>query len=149
MQQPTFPSHITDALVRLHLMSLSFIRLFALLWLLAFTALSLFPNFMTHALQRSAYLIADEQLYRSSKSGQSSGCTALTAMVVGRQLSVAHAGDSRAVLSQCGRAVDLTHDHKPSASAEKARIYTAGEGDEHFCLSRFSCRGVLQGCTLT
>eukprot|EP00879_Flechtneria_rotunda_P022454 GHRR01023705.1.p2 GENE.GHRR01023705.1~~GHRR01023705.1.p2 ORF type:complete len:110 (-),score=19.09 GHRR01023705.1:959-1288(-) len=35
-------------------------------------------------------------------------------------------GDSRAVLSSCGRALDLTRDHKPHQPAEKERIELCG-----------------------
>eukprot|EP00887_Chlorella_sp_A99_P004273 scaffold15.g4273.t1 len=54
------------------------------------------------------------------------GCTAVTAVVVGRRLIVAHVGDSRGVLSfgRCG--IALTADHKPNRSDERARIEDAG-----------------------
>ena len=38
----------------------------------------------------------------------------------------ANAGDSRAVLCQEGRAIELSIDHKPDLSTEKARIEKAG-----------------------
>jgi serine/threonine protein phosphatase PrpC len=44
-----------------------------------------------------------------------------------RTLLSANVGDSRAVLSRKGRAVDLTHDHKPNDEREKARIMAMGE----------------------
>jgi serine/threonine protein phosphatase PrpC len=44
-----------------------------------------------------------------------------------RTLLSANVGDSRAVLSRGGRAVDLTHDHKPNDEKEKARIMALGE----------------------
>lgn len=55
-------------------------------------------------------------------SGPSAGCTAVCAAVRGDQLVVANAGDSRCVLSRGGRAVALTHDHKPTDPEEYARI---------------------------
>jgi serine/threonine protein phosphatase PrpC len=44
-----------------------------------------------------------------------------------RILLSANVGDSRAVLSRNGRAVDLTRDHKPNDDLEKARILAMGE----------------------
>ena len=39
---------------------------------------------------------------------------------------MAHCGDSRAVLSRAGQAVQLTRDHKPNLPAESKRIREAG-----------------------
>lgn len=47
-----------------------------------------------------------------------------------RSLLSANVGDSRAVLSRGGKAVDLTRDHKPSDEREKARIRSMGEDVE-------------------
>lgn len=47
-----------------------------------------------------------------------------------RTLLSANVGDSRAVLSRNGRAVDLTRDHKPNDEKEKARILAMGESIE-------------------
>jgi serine/threonine protein phosphatase PrpC len=44
-----------------------------------------------------------------------------------RTLLSANLGDSRAVLSRNGRAIDLTRDHKPNDDKEKARILSMGE----------------------
>jgi serine/threonine protein phosphatase PrpC len=55
-----------------------------------------------------------------------SGCTAIVACVHGGVLHVANAGDSRGVLCRGGRAVALSHDHKPQAPTELARIQRAG-----------------------
>jgi serine/threonine protein phosphatase PrpC len=44
-----------------------------------------------------------------------------------RTLLSANIGDSRAVLSRDGKAVDLTRDHKPNDDQEKARILAMGE----------------------
>lgn len=83
--------------------------------------------------QRTAYLEADAQLHQQLPARDMSGCTALVAMILGRQLVVANAGDSRAVLSCSGHAIDLTLDHKPTAPAEKARVLAAGK--MHACAS--------------
>lgn len=66
-----------------------------------------------------------------SDDGLAAGCGAATvvAVVVGGSnpsLIVANAGDSRAVLSRSGRAVPLTHDHKPHLPEEAQRIKLAG-----------------------
>lgn len=52
-----------------------------------------------------------------------------------RTLVSANVGDSRAILSRRGRAVDLTRDHKPNDEREKARILAMGERIEwdHYC----------------
>ena len=43
-----------------------------------------------------------------------------------RFITVANLGDSRAVLSRAGQAVDLSEDHKPSVPAERDRILASG-----------------------
>lgn len=43
------------------------------------------------------------------------GCTAVVALLRGRELFVANAGDSRAILCRNGQAVPLSHDHKPAS----------------------------------
>eukprot|EP01018_Ginkgo_biloba_P013636 Gb_30692 [translate_table: standard] len=58
--------------------------------------------------------------------GLSSGTTALTAMISGRTLLVANAGDCRAVLSRRGRAVEMSKDHKPCCKRERKRIEGSG-----------------------
>ncbi|CAN0877650.1 Probable protein phosphatase 2C 22 [Linum grandiflorum] len=55
-----------------------------------------------------------------------SGTTALAALVVGRSLVVANAGDCRAVLCRRGKAVEMSRDHKPVCSREQERIEACG-----------------------
>lgn len=50
----------------------------------------------------------------------------MLAVMKGRELFVANAGDSRAVLGRAGTAVPLSEDHKPASSGEKQRITDAG-----------------------
>jgi len=57
---------------------------------------------------------------------EESGTTALVVALLGSALLVAHVGDSRAVLSRGGKAVDLTSDHRPTEEAEEARIRAHG-----------------------
>ncbi|KAI9125616.1 hypothetical protein K1719_003034 [Acacia pycnantha] len=62
----------------------------------------------------------------SLESSMSSGTTALTAIIHGRSLLVANAGDCRAVLSRCGGAIEMSKDHRPSCTKEKKRIASLG-----------------------
>ena len=54
------------------------------------------------------------------------GCTSTVILVKNRNLYIANAGDSRAVLATRGIAIDLTIDHKPDSDKEKTRIVKAG-----------------------
>jgi hypothetical protein len=54
------------------------------------------------------------------------GCTSVVALLVGEQLYVANAGDSRAVLCREGVAIGLSEDHKPMEERERTRIHRAG-----------------------
>ncbi|XP_039594215.1 protein phosphatase 1G [Polypterus senegalus] len=58
--------------------------------------------------------------------GSDSGTTAVVAVIRGNQLIVANAGDSRCVVSENGKAVDMSYDHKPEDEVELARIKNAG-----------------------
>ncbi|KZP00258.1 protein serine/threonine phosphatase 2C [Calocera viscosa TUFC12733] len=55
-----------------------------------------------------------------------SGCTATVALLSGLQLTVANAGDSRAVLCRDGKATRLSTDHSPYEPGELRRIKAAG-----------------------
>ncbi len=50
----------------------------------------------------------------------------VVALVRGTDLWVANAGDSRCVASRRGRALALTHDHKPTDTVEMQRIAKVG-----------------------
>lgn len=54
------------------------------------------------------------------------GCTAVVAVLHGKDLFIANAGDSRAVLCRAGQAVALSEDHKPGQEGERSRIVAAG-----------------------
>lgn len=55
------------------------------------------------------------------------GCTAIVAVITGRTLTVANAGDSRAVLCRGGgETYALSYDHKPQQEREVSRINKAG-----------------------
>lgn len=54
------------------------------------------------------------------------GCTAVFCCIREDTIVVANAGDSRAVLSRKGVAIDYSQDHKPNLPGERARIRKAG-----------------------
>jgi hypothetical protein len=54
------------------------------------------------------------------------GATAVVAVVIGKTIAVANAGDSRAVLCRDGNAFPLSYDHKPQQERELTRIRNAG-----------------------
>eukprot|EP00475_Leptophrys_vorax_P016375 TRINITY_DN22826_c0_g1_i1.p1 TRINITY_DN22826_c0_g1~~TRINITY_DN22826_c0_g1_i1.p1 ORF type:complete len:391 (-),score=-3.15 TRINITY_DN22826_c0_g1_i1:532-1704(-) len=78
---------------------------------------------------RSAFLQTDTEM-RTARTAEGhaleSGTTALAALLLGRSLFVANAGDCRAVLCRGGRAVDLSRDHRPACPRERARVERAG-----------------------
>lgn len=72
----------------------------------------------------------DEKFYESVKDESpphGSGSTLLAALLVGNDLWLANAGDSRAVISCRGKAEDLTEDHRPNCESEAARVRARGE----------------------
>lgn len=54
------------------------------------------------------------------------GCTAVAALIRGRDVTIANTGDSRCVISRRGVAEPLTLDHKPVLLEEAERIMNAG-----------------------
>ncbi|XP_051150530.1 probable protein phosphatase 2C 27 [Andrographis paniculata] len=86
-----------------------------------------FPVELEKAVTRS-FMEADAAFARSCllESTLSSGTTALTAMIFGRSLLVANAGDCRAVLSRRGVAIEMSEDHRPCCTNEKIRIESLG-----------------------
>ncbi|KAJ6924685.1 protein phosphatase 2C 22 isoform X1 [Populus alba x Populus x berolinensis] len=76
----------------------------------------------------SAFLQTDSAFAKacSLDAALASGTTALAALVVGRLLVVANAGDCRAVLCCRGNAIDMSNDHKPTCSKERKRIEASG-----------------------
>lgn len=84
-----------------------------------------FPICVEKAL-KSAFLKADYAFSDASTLDSSSGTTALTALILGRTLIVANAGDCRAVLGRRGRAIEMSKDHKPNCPSERLRIENLG-----------------------
>lgn len=76
----------------------------------------------------SAFLQTDTAFAEacSSDADLASGTTALAALVVGRSLVVANAGDCRAVLCRRGKAIEMSKDHKPICINERKRIEACG-----------------------
>nr|CAD1828663.1 unnamed protein product [Ananas comosus var. bracteatus] len=75
---------------------------------------------------RRAFLLADRALADDGNISSSTGTTALTALVFGRLLLVANAGDCRAVLCRKGVAVEMSQDHRPIYAGERQRVIESG-----------------------
>ncbi|XP_042490651.1 probable protein phosphatase 2C 27 [Macadamia integrifolia] len=86
-----------------------------------------FPLELEKVVMRS-FMETDAAIARRSslQSALSSGTTALTAMIFGRSLLVANAGDCRAVLSRLGVAIEMSRDHRPCCMTERKRIESLG-----------------------
>lgn len=84
-----------------------------------------FPTCLEKSI-KNAFLKADNAFADESSLDISSGTTALIALIIGRMMVVTNAGDCRAVLGKRGRAVELSKDHKPNSTDEKARIEKPG-----------------------
>ncbi|XP_010909291.1 probable protein phosphatase 2C 27 isoform X1 [Elaeis guineensis] len=84
-----------------------------------------FPTSVEKAV-KSAFKKVDHAFADSSSLDLSSGTTALTALIFGRTMLIANAGDCRAVLGKRGRAIELSRDHKPNCNSEKLRIERLG-----------------------
>lgn len=83
---------------------------------------------------RESFVQLDQEIRRSPGAAlqgfDTVGCTANVVVALRRagrlRLLCANCGDSRAVLSRCGVAVELSQDHRPQDSNEKRRIEAAG-----------------------
>ncbi|XP_010029573.2 probable protein phosphatase 2C 47 [Eucalyptus grandis] len=75
---------------------------------------------------KSAFVKADDAFAEAGSLDSSSGTTALTALILGSNMLIANAGDSRAVLGKRGRAIELSRDHKPNCTSERLRIEKLG-----------------------
>ncbi|CAK8563515.1 unnamed protein product [Lathyrus sativus] len=86
-----------------------------------------FPLELEKVVTRS-FLETDSEFAKtcSAESSLSSGTTALTAIIFGRSLLVANAGDCRAVLSRAGGAIEMSKDHNPLCMKERMRIESLG-----------------------
>ncbi|XP_019441083.1 PREDICTED: probable protein phosphatase 2C 27 [Lupinus angustifolius] len=86
-----------------------------------------FPFELKKVVTRS-FLETDAEFAKtcSIESCLSSGTTALTAIIFGRSLLVANAGDCRAVLCHSGKAIEMSKDHRPFCIKERKRIESLG-----------------------
>ncbi|KAI3469235.1 hypothetical protein Pfo_025898 [Paulownia fortunei] len=76
---------------------------------------------------RRSFLLADRALADEQSCVDSyCGTTALIALLLGRHLLIANAGDCRAVLCRKGDAVQLSQDHRPSCPMERKRVEDLG-----------------------
>ncbi|XP_022770757.1 probable protein phosphatase 2C 49 isoform X1 [Durio zibethinus] len=75
---------------------------------------------------RKSFLLADLALADDCTVNSSSGTTALTALIFGRVLMVANAGDCRGVLCRKGEAIDMSEDHRPIYPSERRRVEKLG-----------------------
>lgn len=74
-----------------------------------------------------AYTKTDKAILEQTSNLGLGGSTAVTAILIdGKKLIVANVGDSRAVLCQKGRAIQLSVDHEPSTSLERGSIENRG-----------------------
>ncbi|XP_050367558.1 probable protein phosphatase 2C 2 [Argentina anserina] len=78
-------------------------------------------NSLSKAFHQVDLALADDCSISSS-----SGTTALTAMIFGRLLMVANAGDCRAILCRKGEAIDMSRDHRPIYPSERKRVEALG-----------------------
>ncbi|KAH7430032.1 hypothetical protein KP509_09G079600 [Ceratopteris richardii] len=84
-----------------------------------------FPIAIEEAVQH-AFLETDAAFAEacSANKSLSSGTTAITVLILGREIFVANAGDCRAVLCRKGKAIEMSRDHKPNV--ERSRIEALG-----------------------
>ncbi|KAF6258570.1 phosphatase 2C-like domain-containing protein [Scenedesmus sp. NREL 46B-D3] len=75
---------------------------------------------------RDAFLKTDEEFSNSGLQAGLVGSTAVVALVGTHRVWIANCGDSRAVLSRAGVAVQVTDDHKPEREDEAERVEKAG-----------------------
>ena len=76
---------------------------------------------------QASCVVNGRQVCTLSRHPVQAGCTSIVAVLVGRKLFVANAGDSRAVLCRAnGIALPLSEDHKPLSKKEMERITNAG-----------------------
>ncbi|KAJ4896545.1 putative protein phosphatase 2C 13 [Raphanus sativus] len=90
---------------------------------------SIVDNFFLQEVEnshRKAFALADLAMADESIVRASCGTTALTALIIGRHLLVANAGDCRAVLCRRGVAIDMSFDHRSTYEPERRRIEDLG-----------------------
>mmetsp|Transcript_6149 Transcript_6149/g.10668 ORF Transcript_6149/g.10668 Transcript_6149/m.10668 type:complete len:320 (+) Transcript_6149:85-1044(+) len=81
---------------------------------------------LVNAFHKMDELLLSERSWSSTSAQVRGGCAAVVCVVSQSSISVAHAGDCRAVLCRSGTTVPLTEDHKPGLPRERKRILAAG-----------------------
>lgn len=78
--------------------------------------------------EEEALTYEDEEFMNNmvDEPGKDSGCTAVAAILRGKNLWVANAGDSRCIVCRDGKVVEMSFDHKPEDEIEFERIKKAG-----------------------
>jgi len=82
-------------------------------------------NCLMEGALRDAFIRTDEEFSKDGTAGLV-GSTAVVALVGTHRVWIANCGDSRAVLSRNGRAIQVTDDHKPEREDEAERVEKAG-----------------------
>ncbi|XP_071687833.1 probable protein phosphatase 2C 47 [Rutidosis leptorrhynchoides] len=75
---------------------------------------------------RKAFLQADQALAEECTISDYCGTTTLSILILERHLIIANVGDSRAVVSRKGVAIQMSNDHRPSYLQEKERVEKLG-----------------------
>ena len=68
--------------------------------------------------------IRDQEYLKQIESN--AGCTATVAFITPMEIYCANSGDSRTVMCERGKAVELSKDHKPDLPSERSRILKSG-----------------------
>lgn len=89
------------------------------------TSAASFSGMMEDVL-KDAFIKTDEEFSDSGLQAGLVGSTAVVALVGTHRVWIANCGDSRAVLSRGGRAIQVTDDHKPEREDEAERVEKAG-----------------------
>jgi hypothetical protein len=91
---------------------------------------------------RNAFLKTDEEFSGDNTAGLV-GSTAVVALVGTHRVWIANCGDSRAVLSRNGRAIQVTDDHKPEREDEAV---SSGTSARHYSACSISMTTAGSGC---
>jgi len=100
------------------------------------------PEQLKAALHRAFVQTDAEFVSVANRNQWDDGTTAVVAVLSGRHLLVANAGDSRAVLYCNDEIIPMSHDHKPESTAERDRIETLG-GKVRYSWGLWRVQGVL------
>lgn len=77
-------------------------------------------------ISKTAVATAGPNAFAGGDYAYQAGCTANVILVTENYIYCANAGDARGVLSEKGKAIDLSKDHKPDLPHERSRVLAAG-----------------------